>query len=98
MNAPFLALEERGHVISWPKKDDEHLSVGVDGEPVAISMLEVIDSEKHGLTPVEQKHPWMAPKWDYKLTGCMRSLLIRFRISQIPLMSFVHPERKYAWL
>jgi hypothetical protein len=46
--------------------------VGIDGEPVAISMREVIDSEKHVLIPAEQKHSWMAPKWDYKLTGRLR--------------------------
>ncbi len=72
MNALFLALEERGHVVSWPKKEDEHLTVGVDGELVAISMREIIDSIKHVLTPAEQKHPWMAPKWDRKLTGRLR--------------------------
>lgn len=72
MNALFLALEERGYVVSWPKKEDEHLSVSVDGESVSISMREAIDSEKHVLTPAEQKHPWMAPKWDYKLTGRLR--------------------------
>ena len=72
MNALFLALEQRGHVVSWPKKEDEQLTVGVDGELVAISMREVIDSIKHVLTPGEQKHPWMAPKWDYKLTGRLR--------------------------
>jgi hypothetical protein len=70
-NALFLALGERGHVVSWPKKD-EHLTVSVDGEPVAISVREAIDSEKHVLTPAEQKHPWMAPKWDYKLTARLR--------------------------
>ena len=71
-NALFLALEERGHVVSWPKKEDEHLTVSVDGESVAISMREVLDSAKHVLTPAEQKHSWMAPKWDYKLTGRLR--------------------------
>ncbi len=72
MNALFLALEERGHIVSWPNKEDEHLAVSVEGEPVAISMREVLDSEKHVLTPAEQKHSWMAPKWDYKLTGRLR--------------------------
>ena len=37
-----------------------------------MSMREVIESEKHVLTPAEQKHPWMAPKWNYKLTGRLR--------------------------
>ena len=72
MNALFLALEERGCAVSWPKKEDEHLTIGVDGESVAISMREVLDSEKHVLTPAEQKHPWMAPKWNYKPTGKLR--------------------------
>ena len=72
LNALFLALEERGYVVSWPKKEDEHLTIGVDGESVAISMREVLDSEKHVLTLAEQKHSWMAPKWDYKLTGRLR--------------------------
>ncbi len=38
LNALFLALEERGYVVSWPKKEDEHLTIGVDGESVAISI------------------------------------------------------------
>lgn len=72
MNALFLALEERGHVVSWPKKEDERLFVSVEGESVMISLREVLDSEKHVLTPAEQKHPWVAPKWDSKLTGRLR--------------------------
>lgn len=85
MNALFLALEERGHVVSWPKKEDEHLTVGVDGEPVAISMREGIDSEKHVLTPAEQKHPWMAPKWDYKITGRLRLSIDNLPYSRGPI-------------
>lgn len=72
MNALFLALEERGYGVSWPKKEDEHLTASVDGEPVEISIREAIDSAKHVLTPAEQKHPWTAPKWDYKHTGRLR--------------------------
>lgn len=85
MNALFLALEERGHVVSVPEKEDEHLTVGVDGEPVAMSMREVIDSEKHVLTPAEQKHPWMAPKWDYKLTGRLRLSIDNLPHSSAPV-------------
>jgi hypothetical protein len=72
MNALFVALEERGHVVSWPEKEDEHLFVSVEGESVVISLREGLDGEKHALTPAEQKHSWMAPKWDYKLTGRLR--------------------------
>jgi hypothetical protein len=72
MNALFLALEQRGYLVSWPKKEGEQLTVNVEGEAVAVSMQEVLDSQPHVLTPAEQKHPWMAPKWDYKLTGRLR--------------------------
>jgi len=72
VNALFLAVEELGYEVSWPKKEGEHLTVNVEGESVVVSMLEVLDSERHVLTPAEEKHPWMAPKWDYKLTGRLR--------------------------
>jgi hypothetical protein len=72
MNALFLGLEEQGYVVSWPKKEGERLAVTVEGESVALSMHEVIDSEPHVLTPAEEKHSWRAPKWDYKLTGRLR--------------------------
>ena len=87
MNALFLALEERGLVVSWPKKEDEHLTVEVDGELVAISMREVIDSIKHVLTPAEQKHSWMAPKWDYKLTGKLRLSIDNLPYASGPIRS-----------
>jgi hypothetical protein len=85
MNALFLALEERGHLVSWPQREDGPLAVGVDGEPVAMSLREVIDSEKHVLTPAEQKHPWMAPKWDYKLTGKLRLSIDNLPYSSGPM-------------
>jgi hypothetical protein len=85
MNALFLALEEREHVVSLPKKDDEHLTVSVDSESVAISLREAIDSVKHVLTPAEQKHPWMAPKWDYKLTGRLRLSIDNLPYSSWPV-------------
>ncbi len=72
MNALFLALDERGYLVSWPKKEGEQLTVNVEGEAVAVSIREVLDSQPHVLTPAEQEHPWMAPKWDYKLTGRLR--------------------------
>jgi hypothetical protein len=54
------------------EKDEERLTVSVEGESIAVSMQEVLDSERHVLTPAEEKHPWMAPKCDYKLTGRLR--------------------------
>jgi hypothetical protein len=84
INALFLALEERGYGVSWPKKEGEHLTVNVEGESVGVSMQEVLDSERHVLTPAEEKHPWMAPKWDYKLTG-----RLRLSIDSVPYSSHV---------
>jgi hypothetical protein len=72
INALFLALEERGHAVSWPKDEGARLTVSVDGEAVTFCVREATESVKHVLTPGEQKHPWMAPKWDYKLTGRLR--------------------------
>lgn len=83
-NALFLALEEQGYVVASPKKEDERLVISVDGEAVSVSMQEVLDSESHKLTPAEQKHPWMAPKWDYKPTG-----RIRLSIDNLPYASHV---------
>lgn len=87
MNAWFLALEERGHVVSWPTKEDEGLSVKVDGEAVTLSLHELLDSERHVLTPAEQKHSWMAPKWDYKLTGKLRLSIDNLPYASGPLRS-----------
>jgi hypothetical protein len=75
MNALLMALEEQGYGILWPKKEGENLTVDINGETVAVSLQEILDSEPHVLTPAEQKHPWMAPKWDYKLTGRLRLLI-----------------------
>ena len=67
--ALFLALEERGQSVSWPKEEEGALTLGVDGETVRFCVLEITESVRHVLTPAEQKRPWTAPKWDYKLTG-----------------------------
>src|SRR3984885_5114406 len=79
MNALFLALEERGQSVSWPKEEQAALTLGVDGETVRFCVLEITESLRHVLTPAEQKHPWMAPKWDYKLTG-----KLQFRLDNLP--------------
>ena len=84
MNALFLALEERGYGISWATKEGEHLTVNVEGESIAVSMQEVLDCQRHVLTPIEEKRPWTAPKWDYKLTG-----RLRLSIDSLPYSSHV---------
>jgi hypothetical protein len=79
INALFLALEERGHSVSWSKGEEAALTLAVDGETVKFCVLEITESLRHVLTPEEQKHPWMAPKWDYKLTG-----KLQFRVENLP--------------
>ena len=79
MNALFLALEERGQSVSWSKEEEAALTLAVDGEMVRFCVLEITESVRHVLTPDEQKRPWMAPKWDYKLTG-----KLQFRVDNLP--------------
>jgi hypothetical protein len=47
----------------------------------------VTDSLAHVLTPAEAKHPWSAPKHDYKLTG-----RLQLQISNLP--AFMGPIRR----
>jgi hypothetical protein len=79
MNALFLALENRGQSVSWPKEEEAALTLVVDGETVRFCVLEITESLRHVLTPAEQKHPWMAHKWDYKVTG-----KLQFRLDNLP--------------
>ena len=79
INALFLALEERGQSVSWSKEEEATLTLVVDGEMVRFCVLEITESLRHVLTPEEQKRPWTAPKWDYKLTG-----KLQFRVDNLP--------------
>lgn len=87
LNALLLALEERGQSASWPKEEGALLAVSIDGEAVRFSLSEVTDSLAHVLTPAEAKHPWSAPKHDYKLTG-----RLQLQISNLP--AFMGPIRR----
>lgn len=101
INALFQGLEERGYAPSWPKDDDEKLMVGVDGEAVAVSILEVLDCEAHKLTPSEQARSWRVPKWDYKPTGRLKlsiDNLPHFQGSSAGLMGRrTNSERELHW-
>jgi hypothetical protein len=44
MNALFLALEERGQSVSWPKEQEAALTLAVDGETVKFCVLEITES------------------------------------------------------
>jgi hypothetical protein len=81
LNALLLALEERNQPASWPKQENSQLAVSIDGEAVRFSLSELTDSAPHVLTPLEVKHPWSAPKHDYKLTG-----RLQLQITNVPLL------------
>jgi hypothetical protein len=87
LNALLLALEARGQQASWPKADSASLAVTIDDEGVRFSVSEVTDSVPHVLTPAEAKHPWSAPKHDYKLTG-----RLQLQIDNMPL--YMGPIRR----
>jgi hypothetical protein len=81
LNALLLALEERNQPASWPKQENSLLAVSIDGEAVRFSLSELTDSVPHVLTPSEVKHPWSAPKHDYKLTA-----RLQLQITNVPLL------------
>jgi len=87
LNALLLALEERGQTASWPKQENSLLAVSINGEAVRFSLSELADSAPHVLTPSDAKHPWSAPKYDYKLTG-----RLQLQIANLP--SFMGPIRR----
>jgi hypothetical protein len=87
LSALFLALEGKGYTVSWPKDEGATVTVSVEGEAVAFSLREVIDSVRHVLTPAEQKHPWSAPRWDYKLTGRLRLSIDNLPYASGPMRS-----------
>ena len=87
LNALLLALEERNQPASWPKQENSLLAVSIDGEAVRFSLSELTDSAPHVLTPSEVKHPWSAPKHDYKLTG-------RLQLQIANLRPFMGPIRR----
>ena len=87
LNALILALEERGQTASWPKQENSLLAVSINGEAVRFSLSELTDSAPHVLTPSDAKHPWSAPKYDYKLTG-----RLHLQIANLP--PFMGPIRR----
>ncbi len=87
LSALLLALEDRGQSASWPKEEGGLLAVSIDGEALRFSLAEITDSLAHVLTPAEEKHPWSAPKHDYKLTG-----RLPLQISNLP--AFMGPIRR----
>jgi hypothetical protein len=81
LNAFFLALEETGQSISWPKDEGSHLTLCVDGETIGFSLQEVTSSTPHVLSISEKARPWMAPRWDFKLSG-----QLQFRVEDLPYL------------
>jgi len=87
LNALLLAVEARGQQASLPKADGASLAVSIEGETVRFSVSEVTDSLPHVMTPAESRHPWSAPKHDYKLTG-------RLQLQITNLLPYMGPIRR----
>jgi hypothetical protein len=69
LDAFLQACEAQHYSLNWPKEADSQLSVVVLDETIFLQLCEVMNAKAHELTREEQKHPWMAPKWDYEATG-----------------------------
>ena len=69
LNALFQALENEGHTVSWLPDESAALTVNVEGESVAFSLLELTMRVPHVLTRTEKHDPHWARRWDYELTG-----------------------------
>jgi hypothetical protein len=87
LNALLLALEEKKEPASWPKEEGALLAASIDGEAVRFSLSELADSTPHVLTAAEAKHPWSAPKYEYKLTG-------RLQLQIVNVPPFMGPVRR----
>jgi hypothetical protein len=71
-NALLLVLEERAFKFSWPEEENSILSLIIDGETVQFGICEIFNAKRHVLTRAEEKNPYLAPQWDYQLTGRLR--------------------------
>jgi len=83
----YWRRKETGYKVTRPllpvaKDAAEHLDIYVRER-----LRQVTDSLAHVLTPAEAKHPWSAPKHDYKLTG-----RLQLQISNLP--AFMGPIRR----
>ena len=89
LDAFLIACEAQQYSLKWPKEADSQLSVVVLDETIHFQLCEMTDAKAHELTKEEQKHPWMAPKWDYEATG-----KLRIQITNLPYLDF---NVRHSW-
>ena len=58
-------------------------------ETISFQLCEMTDAKAHEVTKEEQKHPWMAPKWDYEATGTLR-----IEITNLPYFDY---NVRHSW-
>jgi hypothetical protein len=86
----MLVMEQRGCEFSWPEEESSTLSVIVDGETLKFGICEIFNAKPHVLTRAEEKKShYLAPRWDYQLTGRLR----HFSWGKIPYAS----EGRKTW-
>jgi len=89
LDAFLQACEAQHYSLNWPKEADSQLSVVVPDEIIHFQLCEMTDAKAHELTKEEQKHPWMAPKWDYEATG-----KLRIEITNLPYFDY---NVRHSW-
>jgi len=89
LDAFLQACEAQHYSLNWPKEVDSQLSVMVLDETISFQLCEMTDAKAHEVTKEEQKHPWMAPKWDYEATG-----KLRIEITNLPYFDY---NVRHSW-
>jgi hypothetical protein len=89
LDAFLKACEAQHYSLHWPKEADSQLSVEVLDETIHFQLCEMTEAKAHDLTKEEQKHPWMAPKWDYEETG-----KLRIEITNLPYFNY---NVRHSW-
>jgi hypothetical protein len=83
LDAFLSACEEKQYALQWPKEAEAKLSVTVLDETIQFQITESVKAKNHVLTGEEKKNPWLAPRWDYCVTG-----QLRFAITNLPYSDF----------
>lgn len=72
LDALFVAVEEAGYTLFWPKPHDTEMRVAVLDETLRFSVVEIVKSVPRELTALEKRHSWISPRRDYRPTGLLR--------------------------
>jgi hypothetical protein len=80
LDALFVAIEEAGHTVDWPKPYNTQVKIITLGEKLGFSVTEAVNRTEHKLTKEELVHQkqvswWHPPQWDDKPSGRLRFAL-----------------------